>query len=560
MITNKKIFIAILFFSVIFIGSCSKEIFNTNNGAPVVQLRIEGVDFLNSSTNKASALQETTPKGLEVQRQIIPLTDNISVFATLIPETTSSNDLENKFTPSKRADNQPVVHERELAVGTKFMVLVYNSSNQLIAERQYTYAPLSADQDNQLKYENLEVGQTYTFVVYSINSKENLPQINNKQNLLNASLPNISSELLYFKKNLTVSSGLNYLNVKLKHQFSEVRTTIEVDQTGDLEGSLLTDIATPRIMPSYQSADFKLVDGQKTYKNEITEGTALPISIPQGGTISASSDPVFIISNGTNATLDIPSIRINQFTNSLKISNFVLTPGIRYNLKLQVGCPCLSEANSSGVIDISEDIAGRPRTFTFAEADFGMEFDIYKLDNSFNMTINGKPFYIGSYANSSTGKRTANNEIQFQGFGQYPDNNLFPNIEFEDGTRWGRNGMSEIYHMDGRVLLEGNTTKTDPTKSRPILRISIDKSGNVKMYGSKNAAGGPPYYPLRLIDERSITIGRTTKYIRGKFNPEIIWKNNGTNVIIINQKVNSTTFLYGYVSGKKIVPCSSLTN
>jgi len=37
-----------------------------------------------------------------------------------------------------------------------------------------------------------------------------------------------------------------------------------------------------------------------------------------------------------------------------------------------------------------------------------------------------------------------------------------------------------------------------------------------------------------------------------------MWNSSGVNKVVISQKVNSTTFLNGYVSGKKIVPCSSL--
>src|SRR5690606_41632858 len=61
----------------------------------------------------------------------------------------------------------------------------------------------------------------------------------------------------------------------------------------------------------------------------------------------------------------------------------------------------------------------------------------------------------------------------------YPDNALFPNIEFEDGTRWGVNSIKDIFNMDGRVLKAG-TEDSDSTKSKAILRITIDKSGKVR--------------------------------------------------------------------------------
>jgi hypothetical protein len=554
---NIKIFFLLFLSITVIIFSCGKDGLNDSNEVSVVQLRLEGVDFMNASLNKEANSKGTVANGLEVQSHRIPLTEDMSMVATLIPETSARGNLQEMSSLHKTATTQSTL--RELATGTKFMVLVYNASNQLVAEREYTYAPYNPNQDNQLKYENLIKGETYTFVAYSINSKERLPAINNKQRFLEATLPTVSTELLYYKEKITVGSGLNYLNVRLKHQFSEVRTTIEIDQTGTLAGSVLLDMTSPLVTPSYQSADFQINNGQKKYNTRISSGTALPVIIPSNGIKTITSEPVFVISDGTNSTFEIPSIRINQFTKSMRISNFILTPGVRYNLKLEIGCPCLADAIPSGVLDVATHNSGNPKvsTYEFEEADFGAEFDIYRIDNSINMIINEEPLYIGSYASNATAGQTSNNEIQFQGFGLYPDNALFPNIEFEDGTRWGVNSIKDIFNMDGRVLKAG-TEDSDSTKSKAILRITIDKSGKVAMYGSKNESGGPPFYPLRLINSRSITIGNTTRYIRGRFNESVMWNSSGVNKVVISQKVNSTTFLNGYVSGKKIVPCSSL--
>lgn len=135
---------------------------------------------------------------------------------------------------------------------------------------------------------------------------------------------------------------------------------------------------------------------------------------------------------------------------------------------------------------------------------------------------------------------------------------MFPNIEFEDGSRWGVNSIKEIYEMDGRIR-KSETSQIDHGKSKAILKITIDKSGKIVMYGSKNANGGAPFYPLKLINNQSITIGNNTRYIQGQFNNKIVWNSSGSNTIKISQKVRYETFLYGYVTGKKIVPCSEMT-
>jgi hypothetical protein len=62
--------------------------------------------------------------------------------------------------------------------------------------------------------------------------------------------------------------------------------------------------------------------------------------------------------------------------------------------------------------------------------DFGFTFDIYKLDNSFNLTING------------TKMSTA--EINFEdGYGV--NGRSTSSIRFQDKTKYGSNGIPTIY-------------------------------------------------------------------------------------------------------------------
>lgn len=148
---------------------------------------------------------------------------------------------------------------------------------------------------------------------------------------------------------------------------------------------------------------------------------------------------------------------------------------------------------------------GTQVTFNQPATNYGFQFDIYTLDNSFNMEINGTTL--------------ATSEIQFQ-------LNQNPNIRFADGDLYGAGGINEIYSMEGNDIA-------------PIVRVVISPSGNITMYGSKVAGG--PLFPLEL-------------YNGNAFNT-ITWNNNSTNVVIATQSVEGTTYMTGYGSGLNVAPC-----
>ncbi|VTQ00487.1 hypothetical protein [Sphingobacterium daejeonense] len=81
------------------------------------------------------------------------------------------------------------------------------------------------------------LAKTYTFIVYSVNSKTEIPDIESQENLETAKLKDITSDLMFFKKTLEVNPGDNNLNAILQHQFSQITTTLEMDEnmTGSIE-------------------------------------------------------------------------------------------------------------------------------------------------------------------------------------------------------------------------------------------------------------------------------------------------------------------------------------
>ena len=156
---------------------------------------------------------------------------------------------------------------------------------------------------------------------------------------------------------------------------------------------------------------------------------------------------------------------------------------------------------------------GAPKVFNQPATNFGFVFDIYTLDNSFNMNINGI--------------NLASSEIEFQ-----QESTPAPgiNIRFMDGTTYGTGGATgtqKIWQMTG-------------TSVDPLIRVVISPTGAVTMFGSKVSGG--PLFPLELINGNS-------------FN-NIIWNASATNIITITQNVVGTTNIFGRGYGLNIVPCA----
>lgn len=169
-------------------------------------------------------------------------------------------------------------------------------------------------------------------------------------------------------------------------------------------------------------------------------------------------------------------------------------------------------------------IPGNPIVDSFDQpgTDAGFTLDIWQLDNSFQMNINGSPI--------------ATEEIQFQ---DPPPASFSQNIRFKsDGGRWGYAGIPQIWTMVGNA-------DADPTNWQPILRISISETGNVTMYGLRvNPAATPGPY---VLEELELFNGNS-------FNT-VSWNQDSTNHIEVSQKhIYRTTFM-GTGYGNKYVEC-----
>lgn len=161
------------------------------------------------------------------------------------------------------------------------------------------------------------------------------------------------------------------------------------------------------------------------------------------------------------------------------------------------------------------------KTYEAPVADYGFVVDLYDIDNSFNMEINGT--------------NLAEKEIQFE----RNITNSKQNIRFVDGDEYSskdnesfKGDVDHIWNIKGSYGF-------------PIIRVRISITGKITMYGSKFSASDSRYKLERL-----------ELYEDNKFNV-ITMKDgdNEINIIKVTQLVKGATVLEGDAYGARIIEC-----
>lgn len=507
----------VLAFSALILGSLysCKETKDslTSNGKANVNIHLLGVDNKVIANKKASSGSNAISS---VQTVTGSLTKTSSFEATLTNKSLTTN---GGILRSSASTNKAATEERTpLAENIKYKILVYNSEGDYVTEKTYTN---SLDNDSEII---LDAGQAYTFIAYSVNSTTTVPAVTAQADLATASLENVSADLMYFKKDVTLQSGSNNLDVILKHQYSEVTTNLSM--ATEMTGAI-TSLLTPTITPTHTNANLKLEDGTITYNGSASLENVIFPAVGSGLREVSSTPTVLIHPGATDGIFNFGSITIDGETRSnVSVAGLQIIPGQRYNLNLNfktctqsvTGGADLnwnylavgSGANVNGTVVPNGGLV--TKTLTAPGADYGFVFDILEMDNSFNMEVNGILL--------------STQEIQFESGIAIAQKN----VRYSDGSVYGGNNVEggtiqQIYDMTGTV-------------ANPLIRVVISRTGEVTMYGSKISGG--LLYPLVLT--------------QGSFNT-VPWSAT-SNTVKITQVVQGKTMMVGSGSGRKKTPCT----
>ncbi|GJN61761.1 hypothetical protein HZP20_04740 [Elizabethkingia anophelis] len=488
------------------------------NGSALIKMNLLGSEYESETISTQASAKHTNSYSVVKEQVSTFMAGEQPVIATLTPVSAIS-------TQASVNPIAAVVRNPLKGPNVKYRVIAYRTSTGAkVATSVYTIdanGNSTADNGEMMLDGDNETVNKYDFVVLSYNSSTAPADVTGS--ISTATLPSISgdNDLMYFRtNNVRVSKGDNVLNILLTHKFSQITTTI--DASAVASGTPISSIGNGINFDKHRGGtvnSIKLSDGTVTF-GAATTTKAISFTAPTASSAIWTSNPTLLANPGGTATdmstLTFPNTAAGTITVGTKskrnfsVSNLVVTPGIKYNLKLKFACT--ADATPTWPFSMSDSGSGTrlTRTFNAPAADAGFVFDIYELDNSFNMTINGIDL--------------ATQEIQFQSsVANYPQNIRFKS----DGSRWGENGVPQIYSL-------GSSTNTTP-----IIRITIGPDGSVSMMGRRTISSG--LEPLEL-------------YGGTRFNT-VTWKTTGSNTVDATMLVTGATVMRGLGVGKKIIAC-----
>lgn len=545
-------------------NSCSKEEESNHIGletevfirsAKLSDQKPSALGAINKNSKLASKAPVANSSEIEVQELVIPFSDELSIVARLEPVNQENG------RSMLLADSNPngVEITQGLENGTLYRVLVYDDNGEYVAHKDFKVG--EEKQEDSFK---LTSGNTYTFVSYSIGSETELPNLKNGErnvSLNEASLHEIgSARLMYQKQNVQIVGGRdNYVDILMKHQFSQITTIIR----HKYEAGRIDAVSNARFTPVRENASLAFHNNSLSYSSS-TKEAAVVFGDITGNTHEVISQPVSLISEETeSAEFKIESLTINGLSNPLVYDNLKITPGVRYNLILEIDARCIKDTDKRA-LNLTE--ASGVETFTLPAADYGFVFDIFELDNSFDMKINGVHILASErmlqlcsgLSPTWTGATWKSHDVPFKDINfENPKNNNdrnLRNIRFQDGTIYGANDQAEIWDIKG-------------TPENPAIRVVIGKDGSINLYGSKVSNG--PLFPLEIYNFTSeyefnsdescglTSLSRKKERIKYKLNT-VTWHNDRDNIVEISQAKINVTRLKGSGYGQQKVSCADM--
>ncbi|HCD9236050.1 TPA: hypothetical protein NEG48_003069 [Elizabethkingia anophelis] len=340
-ILNKLLFMTKTAASIVFclgIMACrnTNDAMESTKGEAKVKVVIVGSNFEDVSglgTQALAGRQGIMP--VAEQKEEIPLngTDDYKLVATLTPVSYI-----NGYQASSKVNTSAVTETNPLTGGIMYKVIVYDNTGKYISEQDYISGQNGPD------IIGLNGDSTYTFVVYSTGDTGSVPATTyvdpNNKTLAGATVENVSgnSDLMYYTTSMVVSgNNINYLNIVLRHKFSQIITTLDVGNNPTFGIWRVTGVT---ITPHNSTAKLNLSDGNVTRNGSSSQDVVFADGNSDGTTKSLTSAPVFVNADATTTgTLTIAQAELRtlnaviQHTNVV-LNNLKITPGVKYNLKL----------------------------------------------------------------------------------------------------------------------------------------------------------------------------------------------------------------------------------
>ncbi len=268
-----------------------------------------------------------------LHKKEIPFNDNFTLIAELSAGINQAVKTQVHASGKARAVAGKLVTALKRKI--KYKLVVYKSNGEYVTERNYTVG-----QANSTESLTLDGGADYTFIAYSINSTTDLPALTfgtSGRTLVNSNINGLegATDFMYYRKDMRVSNGRNYLNIVLSHLLSQITTTIDVSASGYNVTAITASIDSQH----YSLYNVSLKDGFVT--NRTGAAGSVKLVFPYLGAFGQSkvvSNPIFTNGKTTAGKFTILSMKVGSINkvNLDILSNMEIIPGVKYNLSLKL--------------------------------------------------------------------------------------------------------------------------------------------------------------------------------------------------------------------------------
>ncbi|MFD1772130.1 FISUMP domain-containing protein [Sphingobacterium suaedae] len=319
-------YLSVFFIVWISITGCKRDGLEKQQGKADVRIRVIGSSFDGSGTlaTRSSGSDQAIHPSIRIQEQRLQIGQDLFLELKLFPV----DDAEpQKMSASDR--KKAATEQGNLSDDVRYKVVVYTANENYVTERDYIRG-----RESDTEPLMLDGGQPYIFIVYSINSRSELPPVTfsdlSNKTLSTSSLSDIDghADMMYFRRDMQVEGGQeNHLEVVLRHSFSQITAKVDATATGYAIQAIDAGVDS-----HYPSATINLADAFIT-----RSGSTETASIDFSGLNSAVVNGVPLILNGhTNAaSFIISSLKVGPVTaNDLTLHDLTIEPGVKYNLNL----------------------------------------------------------------------------------------------------------------------------------------------------------------------------------------------------------------------------------
>lgn len=523
----------LLFISISFLTfSCSKQTkeeivpsIDIPDGYAALNIEVADLEF---QEEKLADIKKPTVKINESTERISNATystnNGISCSVSLEPVSDASDNVKSLLTENNKL---AVLQTKQVEIGTRYRVYAYDKSTGALA----TFKNYIRGQETSIGPLLVLGGKEYTIVAYSIDSKAQYPaEIENASNINTATITNAQVSFMFQRQeNIAVANNSNStIKLKFKHQFAQITTIVKLDAATSVYTQIRGAGGASYFKPSYSKTKFKVSNSNITAtpadENILGSTVVFPFipftDLTKKSITSISPTILNTPTATTNGKFTIEALTIGDVSRRVDIENLNLLPGVKYNLVLNFNVPQTTLIGVNPYFKFYDTTTqlNNPfkHTVTLENPTFGAQIDIWYLDNSFNLNINGQNLF--------------SRELNFEGFPLH-------DVYFSDGTYYG---SPDIPSSNGNIpviyrINQGSATS--PRQEIPVVRLTFDQNGNVRLFGRKRMSNN-----LReLFIRPGVTINPLAKLIP-----------NGNNTLIFSSTRWTITDVEGRIYGIRV--------